>query len=69
MIEEVHEVLVINLLEIVDNSLSSHTNNQKNSFLVILNTKCTKAKTKFCLSLHYNGDSGYLFVNWKDLQV
>ena len=23
----------------------------------------TKAKTKFCLSLHYNGDNSYLFVN------
>ena len=24
-----------------------------------------KAKTKFCLSLHYNGDNRYLFVNRK----
>ena len=23
----------------------------------------SKAKTKFCLSLHYNADNGYLFVN------
>ena len=68
MIEEVHGVWVITLLEIVDNSLSSHTNNHKNNFLVsgekpAANIKCTKAKTLFCLSLHYNGDSGYLFVN------
>ena len=23
----------------------------------------TKVNTKFCLSLHYNGDNSYLFVN------
>ena len=26
----------------------------------------SKAKTKFCLSLHYNGDNGYLFDNRKE---
>ena len=26
----------------------------------------SKAKTKFCLSLHYNGDNSYLFVNGKE---
>ena len=26
----------------------------------------SKAKTKFCLSLHYNGDNNYLFVNGKE---
>ena len=25
----------------------------------------SKAKTKFCLSIHYNGDNVYLFVNGK----
>ena len=27
----------------------------------------TKAKTKFCLSAHYNADSSYLFVNGKEI--
>ena len=27
----------------------------------------TKANTKFCLSLHYNGGKSYLFVNGKDI--
>ena len=27
----------------------------------------TKAKTKFCLSLHYNHDDSYLFVNGKEI--
>ena len=27
----------------------------------------SKAKTKFCLSLHYNGDNSYMFVNGKSL--
>ena len=26
----------------------------------------TKADTKFCLSLHYNADNSYLFVNEKE---
>ena len=35
--------------------MSSHTDNQKNNF--------SKAKTKFCLSLHYNDDESYLCVS------
>ena len=27
----------------------------------------TKANTKFCLSLHYNADNNYLFVNGKEI--
>ena len=27
----------------------------------------TKTKTKFCLSLHYNGSNSYLFVNGKEI--
>ena len=27
----------------------------------------TKKNTKFCLSLHYNGASSYLFVNGKEI--
>ena len=27
----------------------------------------SKANTKFCLSLHYNADNSYLFVNWKEI--
>ena len=29
-------------------------------------TNFTKLKTKFCLILHYNADSSYLFVNGKE---
>ena len=59
-----------------DNSSSFHTDNSKNSFLksgeVPDNARAadkrfsinfTKTKTKFCLSLHYNGDSRYLLDN------
>ena len=28
-----------------------------------ISTNFSKAKTKFCLSLHYNGDESYLYVN------
>ena len=31
----------------------------------MFNVNFSKAKTKFCLSFHYNGDSSYLFVNGK----
>ena len=27
----------------------------------------SKAKTKFCLTLHYNADNGYLFVNGEQI--
>ena len=27
----------------------------------------TKSNTRFCLSLHYNADSSYLFVNGKEI--
>ena len=27
----------------------------------------SKSKTKFCLSLYYNGDNSYLFVNGKEI--
>ena len=27
----------------------------------------SKAKTKFCLSLHYNSDNSYIFVNGKEI--
>ena len=30
-------------------------------------TSFTVANKKFCLSLHYNGDSSYLFVNGKEI--
>ena len=37
----------------------------------ILQKKCDinfiKAKTKFCLSLHYNSDNSYLFLNGKEI--
>ena len=65
----------------VDNSSSSHSEDGKNNFLVLgqgptygvnwsfaspeknLNINSTKAK--LCLSLHYNADDIYLFVNGK----
>ena len=30
-------------------------------------TNFSNAKTKFCLSLHYNGNNSYLFVNRKEI--
>ena len=36
---------------------------QKKKMILIL----VKAKTKFCLSLHYNNDNSYLFVNGKEI--
>ena len=32
-----------------------------------LSINCTKVNTKFCLSLHYNADNNYLFVNKKEI--
>ena len=31
------------------------------------NINFAKANTKFCLSLHYDGDNSYLFVNGKEI--
>ena len=68
----------------VNNSLSSHTENQTNKFLTRgeeltdgingstgsvenkINTNFSKAKSKFCLSLHYDGDDSYLYINKTD---
>ena len=64
----------------VDSSSSSHSDNCKDNFLVLyeeptcdsvgtseqnFSIKFTKAKTKFCLSLHLNGHNSYSFVNRK----
>ena len=58
------------------NSWSSHSDNHKNNFLILgdgptygqkFNINFTKSNTKFCLSLHYNTDNGYLFVNGKEI--
>ena len=76
LMEKIHGVLVIDFRNFsVDNSLSSHTNNQKNNFLVLggnhdapdknFSINFSKAKTKFGLSLLYNGDNSYLFINRK----
>ena len=32
-----------------------------------IRTSFSKVNTKFCLSLHYNGDINYLFVNGKEI--
>ena len=59
-----------------DNSSSCHTDNGKNNFLMLgegptddaekkFGIDFSKAKTKLCLSLHYNGGNSYLFVNRK----
>ena len=29
--------------------------------------KFTKSNSKFCLSLHYNADNSYMFVNGKEI--
>ena len=64
-----------------DNSSSSHTDNQRNKFLVLgerltegindsvgaagkkNSINLSKAKTKFCLSVHYDADESNLHVN------
>ena len=33
------------------------------------NISLSKVKTKFCLSLHYNIDNNYLFVNGKEVYI
>ena len=70
----------------VDNTSSSHTNNQKNNVLVLgegptkaindsicaaekTTVNFSKAKTKFCLSLHYNDVKSFLYVNKINLQI
>ena len=60
------------------NSSSSHTDSLENDFFVLgkgdgsfcapgKKNNFSKAKTKFCLSLHYNSDNTYLFVNDKEI--
>ena len=64
----------------VDMSSSIHTNIKINNILVlgkqfiqgingatIYSINFTKTKVKFCLSLHYNGDNSYLFVNGTEI--
>ena len=34
---------------------------------LVFDISFSKASTKFCLSLHYNGDNSYLFVNGKEM--
>ena len=64
----------------VDMSSSIHTNNKINNILVLgkqfiqgINDATTysinfrKTKVKFCLSLYYNGDNSYLFVNGTEI--
>ena len=69
----------------VDNSLSIHADNRTNNFsdegltyyingnfgasekMFIINFR--NANTKFCLSLHYNVDNDYLFVNGKKFKA
>ena len=70
----------------VDNTSSSHTNNQKDNVLVLgegptkaindsicaaekTTVNFSKAKAKFCLSLHYNDVKSFLYVNKIDLQI
>ena len=65
----------------VDNSASSHADNAKNHFLMLatfgingsfgspkkkFSISFCKANTKFCLSLIYNADNNYFFVNGKN---
>ena len=40
-----------------------HTFNAEKLYLI----NFTKGKTDFCLSLHYNGENSYLFVNGKEI--
>ena len=65
----------------VDNSSLSHADNLKSDFLILDNfwyynfgapekefsINFTKVKRNFCLSLHYNADNSYLFVNRKEI--
>ena len=63
-----------------DLSSSVHANNRANNVLVLgkefiqgvkgekmYSTNFTVTNKKFCLSLHYNGDNSYLFVNGKEI--
>ena len=34
---------------------------------ILIDINQSKGKTKFCLSLHYNSDNIYLFVNGKEI--
>ena len=69
----------------VNNSSSSHADNQINAFLGLgeehtfgINAtfgeqekknsiNFSKAETKFCLTLYYNGDNSYLFADGKEI--
>ena len=69
------------IIFVVENSPSSHTDSCKNNFFILgevinrsfgspgkkFNINFSKANKKFCLSLHCNADSSYLFVNEKEV--
>ena len=91
MIVQVHGVLIDNgfaknvVVFGFGNNLLSHTDNCKNTFLVVgkgltygingnldsvekkFSINFSKENKTFCLGLNYNGDSSYLFVNWKEI--
>ena len=43
--------------------MSALVQQRKSSVLILV----SKAKAKFCLSVHYNGDNSYLLVNRKEI--
>ena len=58
----------------VDNGSSFHADNRKNNFLVLgegpnfgINGRFSSLEKFCCLSLHYNADNSYLFVNGKEI--
>ena len=60
-----HTTLARNVIILgVDMSSSKHANNKANNIYVKLNF--TEPGKKFILSLHYNGDNSYLFVNGRE---
>ena len=76
-------MLLLEMLEFLVLIILHYTNNLKNNFLVLSegdtfgingsfseqkkNISFSKAKTNFSLSLHYNVNNSYLFVNRKEI--
>ena len=52
---------------ILGEDLTSHISRSFGSPERKFNINFSKANTKFCLGLHYNGDNNYLFVNGKEI--
>ena len=67
MSSSVHANIKINNILLLGKEFVQGINGTTSSAGKTYSIKFTKTKIKFCLSLHYNGDNSYLFVNGTEI--